>query len=115
MLDLISDCSYEEINFNPLDKMIKAVKTTMNTVKLKCNIELEGKWMMVKPKVPCIYGAPKTHKPGKKLQPITSNIDAPLENVARRLTYQFKQFPGPSGFYFENTQLKMMSVWFHSM
>jgi hypothetical protein len=42
----------------------------------------------------------------KKLQPITSNIDAPSEIVAKRLAYQFKQFsvPGPSGFYFENTQ-----------
>jgi hypothetical protein len=104
MLDLISDCPYEKIYFNPLDKIIKAVKTTLNTVKLKFKIELEGKWMISKPKVPSIYGAPKTHKPGKKLWPITSNIDAPLEIVARRLTYQFKQFPGPSGFYFENTQ-----------
>jgi hypothetical protein len=56
------------------------------------------------PKVPRIYGAPKTHKPGKKLRPITSNIDVPSEIVAKRLAYQFKQFPGPSGFYVENTQ-----------
>jgi hypothetical protein len=46
MLDLISDGPYEEINFNPLDKMIKAVKTTLNTVKLKFNIQLEVKWMV---------------------------------------------------------------------
>jgi hypothetical protein len=84
---------------------------------------------------------PKTHKPGKKLRKITSNIDAPSKIfgnkatqhyyyiiiiiVAERLTYQFKQFPGPSGFYVENTQdaiknyktskLKMMSAWFSSM
>jgi hypothetical protein len=72
-----------------------------------------------------IYRAPKTHKPGKKLRPITSNIDAPSEIVAQRLTYQFKQFPGPSGLDVENTKdaikkyktskLKMMSVWFPSM
>jgi hypothetical protein len=42
MLDLISDGPYEEINFNPLDNMIKAVKTTLNTVKLKFNIEVDG-------------------------------------------------------------------------
>jgi hypothetical protein len=76
MLDLISDGPYEEINFNPQDKMIKAVKTTLNTFKLKFNIVLEGKWMVSNPKVPSIYGAPKTHKTGKKLRPITSNIDA---------------------------------------
>jgi hypothetical protein len=50
------------------------------------------------------YGAPKTHKPGKKLRPITSNIDASSEIVAKRLAYQFKQFPGPSGLNVENTQ-----------
>jgi hypothetical protein len=105
MLDLISDGPYEEINFNPLDNLIKAVKTTFNiTVKLKFNIELEGKWMVSNPKVPRIYGAPKTHKPGKKLRPKTSNIYVPSEIVAKRLKYQFKQFPGPSGFYVENTQ-----------
>jgi hypothetical protein len=105
MLDLISDGPYEEINFNLLNiKMIKAVKTTLNTVKLKFNIELEGKWIGSNPKVPRIYGAPKTHKPGKKLRPITSNIDAPSEMVAKRLAYQFKQLPGPSVFYVENTQ-----------
>jgi hypothetical protein len=71
--------------------MIKAVKTTLNTVKLKFNIELEGKWMVSNPKVPFIYGAP-----------ITSNIDAPSEIVPKRLEYQFKQFPGPLGFYVEN-------------
>jgi hypothetical protein len=104
MLDLISDGSYEEINFNPLDKMIKSVKTTLSTVKLKFNIELEGKWMVSNPKVPRIYGAQKTHKPGKKLRPITSNIDAPSEIVAKRLAYHFKWFTGPSDFYIENTQ-----------
>jgi hypothetical protein len=46
----------------------------------------------------------ETHKPVKKLRPTTSNIDAPSEIVAKRLTYQFKQFPGLSGFYVENTQ-----------
>jgi hypothetical protein len=45
---------------------------------------------------------------------ITSNIDAPLEIVARRLTYQFKQFPGPSGFYFENTQNYNQKITRHS-
>jgi hypothetical protein len=40
-----------------------------------------------------------------KLRPITSNIiDAPSEIVAKRLAYQFKQFPGPSISYVENTQ-----------
>jgi hypothetical protein len=39
-----------------------------------------------------------------KQRPITSNIDTPSEIVAKRLAYQFKQFPGPSGFYVENTQ-----------
>jgi hypothetical protein len=101
MLDLISDGPYEEINFNPQDKLIKAVKITLNTVKLKFNIELEGKWMVSNPKVPRIYGAPKSHKPGKKLLPITFNNDALSEIVAKRQTYQFKQFPGPSGFYVE--------------
>jgi hypothetical protein len=52
MLDLITDGPYEEINFDPLDNMIKAVKTTLNTVKLKFNIELEVKWMVRNPKVP---------------------------------------------------------------
>jgi hypothetical protein len=86
--DLISDGLYKEINFNPLDKMIKALKTTLNTVKLSLNIKLEGKWMVSNPKVPRIYGAPKTHKPGKKLRPITLNKDAPSEIVAKRLEYQ---------------------------
>jgi Reverse transcriptase (RNA-dependent DNA polymerase) len=103
MEDLISDGPYIEINFNPLDKMIKAVKATLNTIKMKFNIELEGKWTVSNPKVPRIYGAPKTHKPGNKMRPITSNIDAPSEIAAKRLVKQFKEFQGPPGFYVENT------------
>jgi hypothetical protein len=47
--------------------------------------------MVRNPKVPRIYGAPKTHKSGKKLRPITSNTDAPSEKFAKTLAYQFKQ------------------------
>jgi hypothetical protein len=39
MPNLISDGPYEKINFNPLVKVVKAVKTTLNTVMLKFNIE----------------------------------------------------------------------------
>jgi hypothetical protein len=104
MEDLISDDPYEEVNFNPLDRMTKTVTTTLNFIKWKFNIELEGKVKVSNPKVPRIYGAPKTHKPGKKIRPITSNTDAPSEIVAKRLVYEFKQFPGPPGLCVENTQ-----------
>jgi hypothetical protein len=83
MLDLISDGPYEEINFNPLDKMIRAVKITLNTVKLKFNIELEGKWMVSNPKVPHIYGAPKTQKQ-KRYTKSTKYIQ-PIQILSQRL------------------------------
>jgi hypothetical protein len=79
--------------------MTKTVTTTLNFTKSKFNIELEGKL-----KVSSIYGAPKTHKPEKKMRPITSNTDAPSEIVAKRLVYEFKQFPGPPSLYVKNTQ-----------
>jgi hypothetical protein len=98
--------------------MIKAVKTTLNTVKLKFNIELAGKWMVSSPKVPRIYGAPKTHKPGKKLRPITSNIDAPSPIKSNSFqvlqVFMLKTHKMRSKNY-KTSKLKMMSVWFPSM
>jgi hypothetical protein len=84
--------------------MFKNVTTTLNFIKSEFNIELEGKLKVGNPKVPRINGAPKTHKPGRKMRPITSNTDTPSEIVAKRLVYEFKQFPGLPGLYVGNTQ-----------
>jgi hypothetical protein len=50
-----------------------------------------------------LYGAPKTYKPGKKMRPIVSNIDAPTKKIAKWLAEEFNKFPDPPDLYVKNT------------
>jgi hypothetical protein len=56
------------------------------------------------PKTSRIYGLPKVHKPGNKLHPITSNIDAPTERLFKWLTNKLTHLSVPPGLYIKNTQ-----------
>jgi hypothetical protein len=67
------------------------------------------------PKTPRIYGLPKIHKPGNKLRPIISNIDAPTEHFSKWLTNKLKDFPDPPGLFVKNTQEFVEKVTFNSL
>jgi hypothetical protein len=92
---LIAEGPYEEINFNPLNKMTNAVRTTLSNIKSKYDTSFETNFKVSNPQVPKLYGSPKTHKPGKKMRPITSNNNASTEKVAKWLVQEFNNLPDP--------------------
>lgn len=55
------------------------------------------------PLVPRIYGLPKIHKPGNKLRPIISNINAPAYKLAKWILSEFKSLPQPKGLDIKNS------------
>lgn len=43
--------------------------------------------------LPKLYALPKTHKPGKKMRPIVSNVNAPSYKLAKWLVKELKKLP----------------------
>jgi hypothetical protein len=105
--DLINEGPYEEITYNPLSKMINSVRSSMNNIKSKYGTTFDMKFTVSNPKVPRLYGLPKTHKPGNKMRPIVSNNDAPTEKIAKWINQEFEKLPKPPGLYVSATQLKL--------
>jgi hypothetical protein len=115
MIDLITEGPYDEINNNPLNRMTNSVKSTLNFIKSKFKTTFDAKFTVSNPKIPRLYGLPKTHKPGNKMRPIVSNNDAPTEKIAKWINERFEELPTPIGLYVNNTlealdHLKDMSI-----
>lgn len=55
------------------------------------------------PRVPVLYGLPKTQKPGKKMRSIASNISARTYKLSKSLVHIFIVLPQPKGLYVKNT------------
>jgi hypothetical protein len=126
MKRLISDGPYDEINYNPLNKMITTCRTALTKIKTKYNTTFDALFKIRNPKVLRLYGLTKTHKPGNKMRSIVSNNDAKFEKISKWLCDEFSKLPDPTGFFVKNTQaflekLKDVSienkinVWCHSM
>jgi hypothetical protein len=74
--------------------MVQKVKETLADIKNKHGVNL--KYLQYSnSKIPSIYGLPKMHKPGNKLSPITSNINAPTERLSKWLTSKLKDLHNP--------------------
>jgi hypothetical protein len=55
------------------------------------------------PRVPYLYGLPKTHKPGEAMRPIVSNIHSALQPLVKWLVPEFKKLPPVEGQYVKNS------------
>lgn len=99
----ISQGPYNEMGNDPLKSIIKEVEDTLGIHKdaLCSNPRLElRQWKVSNPKVPCLYVTLKTHKePDEdgdlKARPISSNINAPTETIAKKLSDIFNSLPPP--------------------
>jgi hypothetical protein len=74
-----------------------------NLIKNKHDVDLKYLHQS-NPTKPRIYGIPKIDKPGNKLRPIISNIDAPTERLPKWLTNKLKDIPDAPGLFVKNTQ-----------
>jgi PHD/YefM family antitoxin component YafN of YafNO toxin-antitoxin module len=100
---MLQEGPYNQIPKQPLNRMVQKVKETLADIKNKHGVNL--KYLQhSNPKIPSIYGLPKMHKPGNKLRPITSNINAPTERLSKWLTSKLKDLPNPPGLFVKNTQ-----------
>lgn len=102
MLNLITTGPYVEVK-NPLNKMC----TVANSLIRKYDDLFPWIWKkqmkVANPRVPCIYGQPKIHKPGNKMRPITSDLYSPLNKTAKWLAESFGKLKKPEGFSVENS------------
>lgn len=105
VLKTISQGPYREMENDPLQDMIREVETTLDTHKHElCNdprLELR-KWKVSNPQIPSLYVTLKTHKEtdvdgDMKARPVSSNINAPTEAIAKNLSEIFNSLPPPKG------------------
>jgi hypothetical protein len=83
--------------------MVRQVKATLADINNKQGVNLKY-LQQSNPKTPRIYELPKIHKPGNKLRPITSNIDALTERLSKWLTNKLKDLLDPPGLFVKNSQ-----------
>ncbi|XP_031639271.1 uncharacterized protein LOC116351323 [Contarinia nasturtii] len=100
----IKDGQYTEVKKDPLLGMIRRTK---DAVKRAAEVISNGKFLTRKlhvsnPVLPRLYTQLKLHKPGQKVRPITSNINAPTEKVAQYLLDRFNEMPNK----FESAAIK---------
>lgn len=105
VLKTINSGPYTEIQENPLKGMVKMVNDTLEKhAHILCNDpsrELRH-WKVSNPTVPRLYALGKNHKPPDedgdiKMRPIASNINAPTETIAKKLSKIFNSLPPPKG------------------
>lgn len=101
----IENGPYTVVDENPLKDMIKEVNHSLEKHShVLCNnptIELKH-WKVSNPTVPRLYALGKNHKPldpdgDMKMRPIASNINAPSENIAKKLSKIFNSMTPPKG------------------
>lgn len=77
MNKLISESDSKRLSKNSLSKMVKDTKECIKSIKNEFDEKFWWKLNISHPIAPRLYGLPKIHKPGEKMRPITSNINAP--------------------------------------
>lgn len=93
VLNLINECKYKQVNRNPLKKMIREVDEMRRRIKSVFSDRVCRKLIVSNPTLPKLYALPKTHKEGKKMRPIVSNVNAPSYKLAKWLVNEFKKLP----------------------
>ena len=112
MISTINDGPYSTLNIDgrwkngsPLNKMQNDVLNLLKDLKNKniCNNFFTKSLIVSNPKVPVMYGLPKTHKIGRKMRPIISNIRSPTSKIARWTVKTFESLNYPKGFSIQNS------------
>ncbi len=124
--NLINEGPYDVVDNDPINKLVNDVHKTINK-HINVLIELinpnfydiarpHDEFTFSKltksvrytlknrnPHVPILYCTTKLHKvPPDKMRPISSNIDAPCERIAKWLVCEFSKFPQPKSFSVKN-------------
>jgi hypothetical protein len=108
---VIQNGDYEEIvdgrlvNNNPVNVMQTNVKNFLKEqVEHKgINASIARKLILPNPTVPSLYGAPKIHKPGKKMRQIVSYVNSPLYELAKYTAKQLEELQIDMGFEIKNS------------
>lgn len=82
---LITECNYKKLNKTPLNTMIKQANDIRKEISSCFGERFKWRLLSSNPQVPRIYFLPKIHKPGNKVRPIVSNLNAPTEKIAKWL------------------------------
>lgn len=90
VIQLIDECKYKEITRNPLKKMVRETDQIRQKIRKVFSDRVSRNLIVSNPVLPKLYALPKTHKPGKKMRPIVSNINAPSYKLAKWLVRQMK-------------------------
>lgn len=105
MSKTIRDGPYVELDNDPLKEMIDEVDDILEKHKFTLcddpSRELRT-WKVSNQQVPCLYGLLKYHKATDedgdyKVRPVASNINAPTESIAKKLSSIFNAMPPPKG------------------
>ncbi|CAG7726619.1 unnamed protein product [Allacma fusca] len=87
---LLNEGPYEKLKSDPVDKMVKEVKSLVKTTPFLNNTPFPSN-----PKVPKMYCLPKIHKPNYPMRPIVANINSPSYNIAKKLLCNLQNLPFP--------------------
>lgn len=93
----IEEGPYEEIKIRckiPVDDPQGKVKRELSKMVSSqlINEEMRRKLSVTNPRIPRMYGLPKTHKPGFQIRPVVTTIDDPTCKIAKFLTKYFNSF-----------------------
>lgn len=73
--------------------MIREVDSVRQKIRKVFSERISRKLIVPNPVLPEMYALPKTHKPGNKMRPIVSNINAPSYKFAKWLVSEMKSLP----------------------
>lgn len=105
MSKTIQDGPYVELDNDPLKEMIDEVDDVLDKHKFTLCVNPSRElrtWKVSNQQVPCLYGLLKYHKATDadgdyKARPVSSNINAPTESIAKKLSSIFNSMPAPKG------------------
>lgn len=101
-MNLMIESSNNEILVkNPLTAMISEVNKTLNKHKDEIEETIQ-KLKVSNPQIPRMYGLAKIHKADRPMRPISSNINAPTEKIAKWLVSEFRSIKSPTGLTVKN-------------
>ena len=106
---MIDEGQYERIQTRskfPVDKYQKDLKENLKVLVTSGILATReaANFVVPNPSIPRLYALLKTHKPGNKMRPIASNINATTSKIAKYLTVQAKKLKKPQSFSIKNSQ-----------